>query len=306
MAEANGNATSRSTQNASPASASRQLLKLNPSSKMFFGKKKNSVLHLLFTGNCIKMDLFVKKSDGEGCDIKSVSISYRDLSAFRYYIADSQVKSQFSLFALEPKFEPYKRLSQWSNQTMGVVVPENFLMMQFKSLSISQMEVIFRLVKASLGELKAANILIPLSNSYAKAYLLTPNRASGRTNGAISTESSNKVTFFDSEELSDFKVIVDGKSINVHKYVLASRSPVFRVMLGHTDTVEARENKVDIPDIPHDIMKVFLEFLYTGVKPEDDQLSLDLLVVADKVFAFDLTLHLILTIVCFLFVFSIK
>ena len=48
-------------------------------------------------------------------------------------------------------------------------------------------------------------------------------------------------------------------------------------------TKESQENKVDIPDASVDVMKDFLLFIYTGVTPEGDRLSLELLTLADKV-----------------------
>ena len=54
-------------------------------------------------------------------------------------------------------------------------------------------------------------------------------------------------------------------------------------MLSHHTTKEAQEKKVIIPDVSIDAMKDFLQFIYTGEKPQNDNLSLELLTLADKV-----------------------
>lgn len=54
-------------------------------------------------------------------------------------------------------------------------------------------------------------------------------------------------------------------------------------MFSHDCTKEAQEKKVIIPDVSIDAMKDFLQFIYTGVKPQNDSLSPELLTLADKV-----------------------
>lgn len=78
-------------------------------------------------------------------------------------------------------------------------------------------------------------------------------------------------------------IVVEDTEIPVHKAILALYSPVFEAMFSHNDTKEAQEKKVVISDVEADVMRGFLHFVYTGVKPEENFLSPSLLAVADKV-----------------------
>lgn len=97
----------------------------------------------------------------------------------------------------------------------------------------------------------------------------------------------------ESGTLSDFTVVVgDGdkeqqqQQIPVHRERLAACSPVFAAMFRHEDTREAQGKKVMIPDVPAEVFKDFLQFVYTGVKPKCGRLTTELLTLADKVFEF--------------------
>ncbi|XP_017464240.1 PREDICTED: speckle-type POZ protein-like, partial [Rhagoletis zephyria] len=93
---------------------------------------------------------------------------------------------------------------------------------------------------------------------------------------------SNQKSLLDSGELSDFTIVVGTTEIPVHKCVLSAHSPFFKAMFSHDCTKEAQEKKVIIPDVSIDAMKDFLQFIYTGVKPQNGSLSPELLTLADK------------------------
>ena len=56
---------------------------------------------------------------------------------------------------------------------------------------------------------------------------------------------------------------VDNREFNVHRIVLAARSPVFASMFEH-DLAEKNTNVVDIPDCTAESFEVFLHYLYSG------------------------------------------
>ena len=63
-------------------------------------------------------------------------------------------------------------------------------------------------------------------------------------------------------KFSDFIISCRGTEFKCHKAILAGRSTYFRRMLSH-DMEEAKQNYVDIPDIPADIVKEMLRYIYT-------------------------------------------
>ena len=94
---------------------------------------------------------------------------------------------------------------------------------------------------------------------------------------------SNQKSLLSSGKFSDFTIVVGKTKIKVHKNILSAHSPVFKAMLSYHTTKEAQEKKVIITDVSIDAMKDFLQFIYTGEKPQNDNLSLELLTLADKV-----------------------
>lgn len=56
---------------------------------------------------------------------------------------------------------------------------------------------------------------------------------------------------------------VEDREFNVHKMVLAARSPVFAPMFKH-DLAEKKDNVVNIPDCTAEAFEVFLHYLYCG------------------------------------------
>ncbi|XP_015117134.1 speckle-type POZ protein A [Diachasma alloeum] len=69
--------------------------------------------------------------------------------------------------------------------------------------------------------------------------------------------------FLMNQAFSDVVFAIGDEEIPAHKLILVSNSPVFLRMLS-TPMEEAQTNRVEILDIPVDIMKVMLTFLYTG------------------------------------------
>lgn len=92
-----------------------------------------------------------------------------------------------------------------------------------------------------------------------------------------------QLAILESGKYSDFSIAVGTVKIPVHKAILAAHSPVFEAMFSNKDTKEAKEIKVEIPNVSVVVMEDFLEFIYTGVKPKDDLLTITLLALAEKV-----------------------
>ncbi|GFO00379.1 speckle-type poz protein [Plakobranchus ocellatus] len=86
---------------------------------------------------------------------------------------------------------------------------------------------------------------------------------------------------FDRSSFSDVTLCVGGREFLAHKAILAARSPVFNAMFEHQMT-ESKQNRVDIQDVDHEVMREMLRFTYTGKAPNLDKMSDDLLAAADK------------------------
>jgi hypothetical protein len=69
-------------------------------------------------------------------------------------------------------------------------------------------------------------------------------------------------------QFSDFKFIVKGKELKVHRAILCHASPVF-VKLFTTDMVEVRKSECVINDIDPKIFEDFLNFIYSGKLPDN-------------------------------------
>lgn len=81
-------------------------------------------------------------------------------------------------------------------------------------------------------------------------------------------DSHVKTWFFldpnDLTSLSDFKIISGDKTFSVHKLILAMRSPVFRKMFD-TGVDETQENLLDLGHIDENVVKLFVEYMYSSV-----------------------------------------
>lgn len=65
------------------------------------------------------------------------------------------------------------------------------------------------------------------------------------------------------DDFRDATLNVCGEEIKVHKTILASKSPYFYSMFSH-NTKEANENLVKIDDFSFDVIKIVVQFIYTG------------------------------------------
>ncbi|XP_042898280.1 uncharacterized protein [Parasteatoda tepidariorum] len=84
------------------------------------------------------------------------------------------------------------------------------------------------------------------------------------------------------KEFTDVQFRVDNEMMTGHKNILACRSPVFAAMFDQQMT-ENNTGIVDIVDVEAKTFSSFLEYIYTGsVEKMDEELALNLLVVADK------------------------
>ncbi|KAG1338113.1 BTB/POZ domain-containing protein [Cocos nucifera] len=75
-----------------------------------------------------------------------------------------------------------------------------------------------------------------------------------------------------------------GAPIAAHRALLASKSEIFRTMLGHDECKAPAEDTISFPELSRDELKCLLEFLYTGCLPKrsaDKQLY-SMLLAADK------------------------
>lgn len=77
-----------------------------------------------------------------------------------------------------------------------------------------------------------------------------------------------------------------GAAFKCHRFMLASRSPVFAAMLANEAMVEAQTGQILIKDMSSETIQNFIMYLYTD-NVEDDGVSLDLLMMAEK---YDMTM----------------
>ncbi|KAL6504525.1 hypothetical protein OROGR_026448 [Orobanche gracilis] len=70
-------------------------------------------------------------------------------------------------------------------------------------------------------------------------------------------------------------------SIPAHRAVLTSRSPVFRAML-ENEMEESLSGTIKISDVSYDVLRTFVNYLYTAEACLDEHMACDLLVVSEK------------------------
>ena len=92
---------------------------------------------------------------------------------------------------------------------------------------------------------------------------------------------ANIENFWKTHKFSDFDIVVCGKNLRVHKFILAAHSPVFLAMFDH-DMKEQRLNKLEIKDIDYDVFEQMLCYIYTGKAKKLKELAISLLSAADK------------------------
>jgi speckle-type POZ protein len=85
---------------------------------------------------------------------------------------------------------------------------------------------------------------------------------------------------FVDKSFSDCKIVCQSKTFDCHRFILSSRSPVFRAMF-ENDMEEATSCKVDIKDLSADVVEEMLYFIYSGNTPNLAKGAGDLLAAAD-------------------------
>jgi hypothetical protein len=87
---------------------------------------------------------------------------------------------------------------------------------------------------------------------------------------------------FSSSLGSDLKLIAaDGREINAHKIILASRSEAFRALL-FGGMREATQSEIKFPDIKYDILSLLVEFLYTDTANITGDIVVGVFMAADQ------------------------
>ncbi|KAL3222422.1 hypothetical protein MRX96_004887 [Rhipicephalus microplus] len=86
---------------------------------------------------------------------------------------------------------------------------------------------------------------------------------------------------FESQKFSDVILSVNSHELYAHKAILAARSPVFKAMFEH-EMKEKKQNRVEISDMDHEVLREMLRFIYTDQTPHLDKMAKDLLAAADK------------------------
>ena len=81
---------------------------------------------------------------------------------------------------------------------------------------------------------------------------------------------------------TDFNLRCGEELLPCHKFILASRSTVFKAMFGNNAFAENAANEANIRDFSPKSVKDFLEFLYTDELDKPDLNSVELLLMADK------------------------
>ncbi|KAG4070906.1 hypothetical protein HA402_011132 [Bradysia odoriphaga] len=73
----------------------------------------------------------------------------------------------------------------------------------------------------------------------------------------------NFSSLFGNNQFTDLRIIVDNKTIKVHKICLICHSPVFKTMLS-TDWEESSTNEIRINDFNYETVMQMIEFMYTS------------------------------------------
>ena len=94
-----------------------------------------------------------------------------------------------------------------------------------------------------------------------------------------------------SSNFSDFKIVCQTHTLDVHKTILAARSDVFAAMLS-ADNKETKSSKLIIEDFDIDVVRQMVTFIYTGkLKDSENLVCPELLLLADKYNLSDLVNH---------------
>lgn len=79
-------------------------------------------------------------------------------------------------------------------------------------------------------------------------------------------------TLYRTKDFSDFIIKVDGKNFNVHKAIIGAHSSVFAAMF-KANMAESLKGEVTLIDFNANTVEEFLEFVYTGKVPEDEEID---------------------------------
>ncbi len=104
------------------------------------------------------------------------------------------------------------------------------------------------------------NLLFGIDNVFYQVYLLDSYSDDDLMSGLVSSLQAAMV----STELQDFKLICKGRTFSCNKFMLMSRSDVFKAMLSHQGTAESQKNSLTIKDSTPEVVETFLQLLYTG------------------------------------------
>ncbi|KAJ3707464.1 hypothetical protein LUZ61_011169 [Rhynchospora tenuis] len=75
--------------------------------------------------------------------------------------------------------------------------------------------------------------------------------------------------------------LADSSAVPAHRAVLVSRSPVFKAMLDN-EMEESRSGVIKIPDASTEVLRSFVNYLYTAETTLDEDIAPDLLILAEK------------------------
>ena len=79
----------------------------------------------------------------------------------------------------------------------------------------------------------------------------------------------------------DAVLVCGDREFNVHRFILAARSPVFSATFSHTETIEGKTVRIIIEDIEPETLDALITFAYTD-QVEKEALTFLLLAAADK------------------------
>ncbi|XP_071699272.1 BTB/POZ domain-containing protein At4g08455-like [Rutidosis leptorrhynchoides] len=82
-------------------------------------------------------------------------------------------------------------------------------------------------------------------------------------------------------DLDSGKPVANSVPVPANKALLADRSPVFRAMLA-TEMEETLSGTIKLSDVSHEAVRTFVNFLYIGETPLDDDMACELIILADK------------------------
>jgi len=93
----------------------------------------------------------------------------------------------------------------------------------------------------------------------------------------------NDLDIYNNKEFSDVTVRCRNTNFECHKVFLATRSPVFKIMLDKNMKKKHMKNKIQIDDIKPEVMAELLQFIYTGKSSNNlDKFATDLFIAAEK------------------------